>query len=500
MCGICGVWNIRADELVGSMLERMNHRGPDENGILIAEKGSLGHSRLSIMDPEHGKQPIYSEDGSRAVIANGEIYNFPALYEELKGKHTFRTKNDSEVLLHLYEEYGPKMVEKIEGMFAFCIKDGDELFVARDHIGIKPLYYGFKEDGTFLFTSELKTYDGNDYPITEFPPGTWYSSEAGFRRFYEVPYVETIDAPEEIHIREVRDCLERAVEKRLMSDVPLGTFLSGGLDSSIISALVAKRIDGLHTFSVGLPGSGDLPAAEAVADHIGSSHHTYILDPKEILAKLPDIIYHLESFDQDLVRSAVPCYFTSRMAAEYVKVIHTGEGADELFGGYTYYKDIDEEDILHRELIRSVSTLHNINLQRVDRMTMAHSLEGRVPFLDCEMIEVGQRVPAELKLKGDPPMEKWVLRKAFEHILPYEIVWRRKKQFDEGTGISEAMPALVDEVMSDAEADSIIEEYSSFSIRSKEESYYFKIFIDSFSDRKHIIENVARWAERPEFV
>ncbi|MFW5769578.1 MAG: asparagine synthase-related protein, partial [Spirochaetota bacterium] len=297
-----------------------------------------------------------------------------------------------------------------------------------------------------------------------------------------------------------RDCLERAVEKRLMSDVPLGTFLSGGLDSSIISALVAKRIDGLQTFSVGLPGSGDLPAAEAVADHIGSSHHTYILDPKEILAKLPDIIYHLESFDQDLVRSAVPCYFTSRMAAEYVKVIHTGEGADELFGGYTYYKDIDEEDILHRELIRSVSTLHNINLQRVDRMTMAHSLEGRVPFLDCEMIEVGQRVPAELKLKGDPPMEKWVLRKAFEHLLPYEIVWRRKKQFDEGTGISEAMPALVDEVMSDAEADSIIEEYSSFSIRSKEESYYFKIFIDSFSDRKHIIENVARWAERPEFV
>jgi asparagine synthase (glutamine-hydrolysing) len=500
MCGICGVWNFSADELVGSMLKRMHHRGPDENGILTAEKGSLGHSRLSIMDPEHGKQPIYSEDGSRAVIANGEIYNFPALAEELKGKHTFRTKNDSEVLLHLYEEYGPEMVEKIEGMFAFCIKDGDELFVARDHIGIKPLYYGFKEDGSFLFTSELKTYDGNDYPITEFPPGTWYRADMGFNRFYEVPYIETVDAPEDIHIQEVRSTLERAVEKRLMSDVPLGTFLSGGLDSSIISALVAKRIDGLHTFSVGLPGSGDLPAARAVADHIGSNHHTYTLDLKEILAKLPDIIYHLESFDQDLVRSAVPCYFTSRMAAEYVKVIHTGEGADELFGGYTYYKEIDEDDILHRELIRSVSTLHNINLQRVDRMTMAHSLEGRVPFLDCEMIETGQRVPAELKLKGDPPMEKWVLRKAFEHLLPEEIVWRRKKQFDEGTGISDAMPALTAEAMSDSEADSIIEEYASFGIRSREEAYYFKIFIDFFSDRKHIIDNVARWAERPEFV
>lgn len=499
MCGICGIWKEKRPGEVERMIRRMDHRGPDENGTLESEYGTLGHSRLSIMDPEHGKQPIFSEDGSRAVIANGEIYNFPKLYEQLKGKHTFRTKNDSEVLLHLYEEYGEKMLDKIEGMFAFCIADKNSLFIARDHIGIKPLYFAEKKDGSVLFTSELKTYEDHDFELKEFPPGSFYKSGGKVTSYFDVPWLRAETLPEDEHVHRLRKTLEDSVYKRLMSDVPLGTFLSGGLDSSIISALTAKRIDGLHTFVVGLPGSADLPAAQLVADHIGSNHHIYHLTKKEVMEKLPDIIYHLESFDQDLVRSAVPCYFTSKMAAEEVKVILTGEGADELFGGYTYYKEIDDEDALHAELIRSVQSLHNVNLQRVDRMTMAHSLEGRVPFLDLKMIEAGQVVPTELKLKGDPPMEKWVLRKACEDLLPYDIVWRRKTQFDEGTGIAEALPIFIDEKFSDADAKQVMENNPDVYIRSKEEAYYFKIFSDFFSEKAHIVNGVARWAERPDF-
>jgi asparagine synthase (glutamine-hydrolysing) len=499
MCGICGIWKEIRPEEVERMIRRMDHRGPDENGTLESKHGTLGHSRLSIMDPEHGRQPIFSEDGSRAVIANGEIYNFPKLYEQLKGKHTFRTKNDSEVLLHLYEEYGEKMLDKIEGMFAFCIADKDSLFMARDPIGIKPLYFAEKENGAVLFTSELKTYEKHDFKLREFPAGSYYKSGGEITSYFEIPYAETENLPEDEHIHRLRQTLEDSIYKRLMSDVPLGTFLSGGLDSSIISALAAKRIEGLHTFSVGLPGSGDLPAARLVADHIGSNHHVYHLNKEKVLKKLPDIIYHLESFDQDLVRSAVPCYFTSKMAAEEVKVILTGEGADELFGGYTYYKDIDDEEVLHRELIRSVSSLHNINLQRVDRMTMAHSLEGRVPFLDLNMIEAGQLVPAALKLRGDPPMEKWVLRKACEDLLPYDIVWRRKQQFDEGTGIAEALPLFIDEAFSDSDAKQVMDKNPKVYLRSKEEAYYFRIFSEFFSEKKHIVDNVARWAERPDF-
>lgn len=499
MCGICGIWNEQRADDVKRMVSRMHHRGPDENGVMESGTGSLGHARLSIMDPEHGKQPIYSEDRRRAVIANGEIYNFPELYEKLKHKHTFRTKNDSEVLLHLYEEYGTEMVHRIEGMYAFCIADEEKLFIGRDPIGIKPLYFAEKSDGSVLFTSELKTYEKHDFKLKEFPAGAFYSKEAGTVKYYEIPYVETVDLPEEEQIRHLRNTLERSVYKRLMSDVPLGTFLSGGLDSSIISALAAQKIEGLHTFVVGLPDSGDIAAARTVADHIGSVHHEYIMNEHEVMEKLPDIIYHLESFDQDLVRSAVPCYFTSRIAAEYVKVILTGEGADELFGGYTYYKDIDHEEVLHRELIRSVSSLHNLNLQRVDRMTMAHSLEGRVPFLDLEMIEAGQRVPVTLKLRGEPPMEKWILRKACEDLLPYDIVWRRKKQFDEGTGIADALPKFIDKVFSDSDAKEVMRNNPAVYLRSKEEAFYFTIFSDFFSDKKHIVDNVARWIERPDF-
>jgi asparagine synthase (glutamine-hydrolysing) len=286
-----------------------------------------------------------------------------------------------------------------------------------------------------------------------------------------------------------------------MSDVPLGAFLSGGLDSSLIVAL-ARRAMGrpIHTFSVGLAGSRDLEAARLVADHVGTIHHEYELTVDEVMAKLPDIIRHLESYDRDLVRSAIPCYFTSRLAAQNVKVILTGEGADELFAGYTYYKDMPNlDDVLHRELRRSVSSLHNVNLQRVDRLTMAHSIEGRVPFLDLEMIELGQEIPAALKLKGDPPVEKWILRQAFDDLLPREIVWREKEQFDEGSGTVDLLKAALRGRLSDQSTTAYARANAEAGLRCAEECYYHQVFMDVLNKPERIARNVARWADRPDW-
>ncbi|MGC9311208.1 MAG: asparagine synthase B [Sediminispirochaetaceae bacterium] len=501
MCGICGVWNSTDCTEVRSMVRRMEHRGPDEQGFHQEGKGMLGHARLSIMDPEGGQQPLCNEDGTIALVANGEIYNYPQLYDELKSRHTFRTGNDSEVILHLYEEEGPALINRLQGMFAFCIIDGPRILLARDAIGIKPLYFGRGDDGSALFTSELKSYTGDEYQLEEFPPGSTFTNTEGFSRFYHVPEPDMMkereQSPQE-YAAGLRKILERAVKRRLMSDVPVGCFLSGGLDSSIISAMVAREIPEPHTFSVGLEGSPDLRAARLVADHIGSVHHEYIIRREEIPMVLPEVVYHLESYDQDLVRSSVPTYFTARLASEYVKVILTGEGADELFGGYTYYKEIEDNGDLHEELQRSVRSLHNINLQRVDRMTMAHSLEGRVPFLDLRMIADSLRIPASLKLYGNPPIEKWVLRKACEDLLPEEIVWRPKEQFDEGTGMTDLLPELAADCFSEEEAARLMERYPSACLRSREEAYYFSFFLKRFSGSPHVMKSVARWAERPD--
>jgi asparagine synthase (glutamine-hydrolysing) len=284
-----------------------------------------------------------------------------------------------------------------------------------------------------------------------------------------------------------------------MSDVPLGAFLSGGLDSSIIAAIAKQHMDELHTFSVGIEGSRDLEAARLVSRHIGSVHHEYIFTPEEVMEKLPEMIYHLESFDQDLVRSAIPCYFCSRLAAQHVKVILTGEGADELFAGYTYYKDIDDPTELHDELRRSVESLHNVNLQRVDRLTMAHGLEGRVPFLDLDMIEMAQTIPPELKLQTDPkgkPVEKWILRKACEDLLPPEIVWRNKEQFDEGSGTVHILDDMLKEASEGFEVEQYLETHNADRLRSPEEAFYHKMLVDTFGHSRVILDNVARWDQR----
>ncbi|MGB5593778.1 MAG: asparagine synthase B [Crocosphaera sp.] len=499
MCGIAGIWGTTEQVDVKAMMNTIVHRGPDANGIFVVpnSSGILGHQRLSIMDVEGGDQPIYSNGKKQAIIGNGEIYNYPQLLLELQKKYQFLTKSDTEAILHLYEDRNITAVAELDGMFAFAIIDDNKFFAARDPIGIKPLYYSEK-DGNFWFASELKAITEFCENVEEFPPGCFFSSETGFSTYYTLPDISPdLDANVDDLIKEIRETVEASVVKRLMSDVPLGAFLSGGLDSSIIAAVAKQHKSELHTFSVGIEGSKDIKSARLVSDYLGTIHHEYIITPEEAIAKLPEIIYYLESFDQDLVRSGIPCYFTSRLAAEYVKVILTGEGADELFAGYTYYKDIPDDDTLHTELRRSVSSLHNINLQRVDRLTMAHSIEGRVPFLDLKMIELGQKVPAHLKLKGDPLVEKWILRKAFEDMLPDEIVWRKKEQFDEGSGTVDLLTETLKDIMNEEQAKQYQQQHSQTQLRSAEECYYHQIFMKAFDNPNAILSNVARWAERP---
>ncbi|MBW1668226.1 MAG: asparagine synthase B [Deltaproteobacteria bacterium] len=498
MCGIAGIWGSMDETTVKRMMGLLSHRGPDAEGIYVSpgDEGVLGHRRLSIMDPERGNQPIFSEDCSKAVIANGEIYNFPSLLPDLSRSHSFMTASDTEAILHLYEDHGPSAVEYLDGMYAFAIADDRNLFAVRDPIGIKPLYYGEK-DGAFLFASELKALAPYCNNISEFPPGTFFHSKTGFTTFYHVPEVLPQRAPVKEYIQKLRETLEQAVTKRLMSDVPLGAFLSGGLDSSIIAALARKHMDKLHTFSVGVKGSNDLEAARLVSRKLDTIHHEYVLDADEVKAKLPEIIYYLESFDQDLVRSAIPCYFTSRLAANHVKVILTGEGADELFAGYTYYKAIPGLDSLHLELRRSVASLHNLNLQRVDRMTMAHSIEGRVPFLDLQMILLGQLIPTELKLFRPSMLEKWILRKAFEDLLPADIIWREKEQFDEGSGTLELLNKTLTTAMNKTESIEYRSRYPGEKLRSSEECYYHRLFMEVFENPNPILMSVGRWSHRP---
>ena len=484
------------------MLDNMVHRGPDASGNMVFKDapGIFGHRRLSIMDPEGGDQPISNEDNTMSIIANGEIYNFPQLSKSLKENHDLKTTSDTEAVLHFYEEAGEKLVESLEGMYAFAIADGENLFIARDPVGIKPLYYADTENG-FYFASELKPLASISDDIHEFPPGTYYHSKRGFKKFYNLPRKEINEKPVEDNIKILRQTLEKVVESHLMSDVPLGVFLSGGLDSSITTALSRKIIGKpIHSFSVGIDNSPDLEAARMLSLRLDTIHHEYLITVDEVMKKLPEIIYYLESFDQDLVRSAIPTYFTARMASENVKVVLSGEGADELFAGYSYYKDLEVDDeIMQDELRRSVSTLHNVNLQRVDRLTMAHSIEARVPFLDRETIDISLQIPARYKLYGKPPVEKWILRKAVEDLLPEEITWRKKEQFDEGSGIVDFIEEEIESRFSNSEAERHRKEFPTVNLRSTEECYYHKIFMDVFDHPETIMKNVGRWAERPSY-
>ena len=504
MCGIAGIWgNIDdSDESkVQQMIATQRHRGPDGHGVHVSLKqGVLGHTRLAIMDPAQGRQPVYNEDHSSTLVANGMVYNHPQLRRRLDNHHQFTSNSDSETILHLCEDHGLSTPRLLDGMFAFAVAREGRLLLARDRIGIKPLYYGqqIRDDGaeTLCFASELKALTPLTENIKEFPPGTLYDSESGFHTYYEVPDRPPLELDVRSHIRRVRETITAAVEKRLLSDVPLGAFLSGGLDSSIIAAVAKQYMPELHTFSVGIEGSRDLAAARRVARHIGSVHHEYIYTANEVIENLPEILYHLESFDQDLVRSAIPTWFCARMASDYVRVILTGEGADELFAGYTYHKSITDDDALHEELRRSITCLHNINLQRVDRMTMRHAIEARVPFLDTDAIAMAQTVPSRIKLhRGDDGrrIEKWVLRKAFEDLLPADIVWRNKEQFDEGSGMVDMLPAVLQRVAAGIDTEAYQARFKADQLRSNEECYYHSLLIQQFDQPQAVLDNVGRW-------
>ena len=378
-------------------------------------------------------------------------------------------------------------------MFAFVIADGEDVYAARDPVGIKPLYVA-EDDGRLLFASELKAFPEGIRQAREFPPGTWFHSRTGFHQYFALSDpASTLHASADASTvaLAVRTAIEDAVHKRLMSDVPVGAFLSGGLDSAIITAIARRHVSELHTFTVGFDESDDLEAARFVSRVLGTIHHEYVLDENEIVEKLPAILYHLESFDVDLVRSAIPCYFTARLASDHVKVVLTGEGADELFAGYAYYKDYaNRATTLQDELRRSVGVMHDVNLQRVDRMTMAHSVEGRVPFLDLSMIDLAFRIPPELKLypaPGPSATEKWILRKACEDLVPAEIVWRKKAQFDEGSGVAERMRVISDELVGEDEPAS--------PTRSREEQVYQDIFVRQFSNPRLLESLVRHWAD-----
>lgn len=494
MCGIIGAYG-QKHNLV-DQLELMRHRGPDGLDITNRRDVSLGHTRLAIVDVDNGQQPMKHPDREVWLIANGEIYNHRDLRRRLPD-FDYQTASDSEVILALYERYGAAGVQHLDGMFAFALASEDELVLARDPLGIKPLYYGWNEN-TLFFGSEIKAMQHLVDHIEEFPPGHWYSSKTGFQRYYDVIDVAreadtTADAvpnPEAI-----QHTLRRAVRKRLMSDVPLGVFLSGGLDSSIIAGLVSEELEDVHSFAVGYAeASEDIKYARKVAEHLGTIHHEYIYTTEEMIEALPDVIYHLESFDPSLVRSAVPNYFLARLARQHVTVVLSGEGADELYAGYEYYKHIDDDEALHQELANATSTLYSCNLLRCDRMTMAHSLEARVPFLDTDFIQLSFNVPVEQKIYGEEAVEKWVLRKAFEDIIPAEVAWRVKSQFSKGAGSSHVFEHIAAQTISDdafiqARRDAYIE--CGQWLASKEELYYYRVFRQFFSAKAASL--VQRW-------
>lgn len=493
MCGIVAVYGDNASRwspYLDTMLNRLSHRGPDDQGTYVNSHIALGQKRLSIIDVAGGRQPIFSEDGRKCIICNGEIYNHLALRNELS-QHRFRTNSDTEVLLHLFEEEGEESVSRLDGMFAFVLYDGRDILVARDPLGIKPLYEGHK-DGCLFFASEVKALEGVVDSIQEFPPGHYYSSKSGLVQYYNIPQISRYEEDIDSITVMLRQKLTNAVRKRLMSDVPLGVFLSGGIDSSIITAVAREHFDRLHSFSVGMEGATDLLYARKVADFLKTDHHEYIYSRDEVMKVLPRVIYHLESFDPPLVRSAIPTYFVSRLAGDYVKVILTGEGSDEVFAGYHYFKQIDDEGALSQESARIVSSLHNINLQRVDRATMAQSIEGRVPFLDLDFVEYAMAIDPRLKLTGKDRMEKWLLRKAFAGYLPDEVLWRSKMEFADGCGSAQLIDDLAETEISDAEFESWRRSPEHTPISSKEELYYLKLF-QSFFGTEGLAQITGRW-------
>lgn len=506
MCGIVCAFNLKqkTEDLRPQILEmakKIRHRGPDWSGIYSNDKVIMAHERLAIVDPASGKQPLLSEDKNLVLAANGEIYNHRDLRKQLKTVYNFQTESDCEVILALYKEKGVCFLDDLNGIFGFAIYDvvEDEYLVARDHMGIIPLYIGWDQNGTFYVASELKALEGVCAKIELFPPGHYLSSKDGkLVKWYSREWT-AFDAVKENKtcIAEIKEALEAAVHRQLMSDVPYGVLLSGGLDSSITSAIAKKysqkRIETddaseawwpqLHSFSVGLEGSPDLAAAKKVAAHIGTVHHEIKFTIQEGLDAIRDVIYQLETYDVTTVRASTPMYLMARVIKSMgIKMVLSGEGADELFGGYLYFHKAPNAKEFHEETVRKLSKLHQYDCLRANKSLAAWGIEGRVPFLDKEFIDVAMKINPQDKMINGERMEKWVLRKAFEDMLPESVAWRQKEQFSDGVGYS-WIDTLKEVVAAEVTDEQLANAKYKFPIQtptSKEEFYYRSIFAEHF--------------------
>ena len=506
MCGIVCAFDLKdkSEALRPQLLEmskKVRHRGPDWSGIYSNDKAILAHERLSIVDPVSGKQPLFSEDRKLVLAANGEIYNHRELRKQFEGNYNFQTESDCEIILALYKKKGVEFIDEMNGIFGFALYDADkdEYFVARDHMGIIPLYIGWDENGTFYVASELKALEGVCTKIELFPPGHYLSSKDGkYTKWYNREWTD-FDAVKEnqTSIDELHDALEAAVHRQLMSDVPYGVLLSGGLDSSVTSAIAKKyaekRIESddtqaawwpqLHSFSVGLKGSPDLAAAQLVADHIGTVHHEIEFTIQEGLDAIKDVIYNLETYDITTIRASTPMYLMARVIKSMgVKMVLSGEGADELFGGYLYFHKAPNAREFHEETVRKLDKLHMYDCLRANKSLAAWGIEGRVPFLDKEFMDVAMRINPDDKMINGERMEKWVIRKAFESYLPESVTWRQKEQFSDGVGYSwiDTLKEVVDSEVTDEQLKNAKYKFPIQTPTSKEEFYYRSIFTKHF--------------------
>ena len=506
MCGIVCAFELKqkSEDLRPQILEMsktIRHRGPDWSGIYSNDKAILAHERLAIVDPASGKQPLFSEDKKLILAANGEIYNHRELRKQFKGTYQFQTESDCEVILALYREKGVDFLDDMNGIFGFAIYDveKDEYFIARDHMGIIPLYIGWDQNGTFYVASELKALEGVCTKIELFPPGHYMSSKDGeLVRWYKRDWTEYEAVKDnETSIAEIKEALEAAVHRQLMSDVPYGVLLSGGLDSSVTSAIAKKyaqmRIESddtseawwpqLHSFSVGLEGSPDLAAAQKVADHIGTVHHEIKFTIQEGLDAIRDVIYKLETYDITTIRASTPMYLMARVIKSMgIKMVLSGEGADELFGGYLYFHKAPNAKEFHEETVRKLSKLHMYDCLRANKSLAAWGIEGRVPFLDKEFMDVAMRINPKDKMINGERMEKWVVRKAFEDMLPESVAWRQKEQFSDGVGYSwiDTLKDIVAQEVTDEQLANAKYKFPIQTPTTKEEFYYRSIFAEHF--------------------
>lgn len=508
MCGIAGIFNIKIQsrELRSKALQmarKIRHRGPDWSGIYCGGSAILAHERLSIVDPQSGGQPLYSPDRKLVLAVNGEIYNHRDIRARYAGRYEFQTGSDCEVILALYRDKGIHFLEDLNGIFAFALYDEekDEYLIARDPIGVIPLYIGKDSEGHIYFGSELKALEGFCDEYEPFLPGHYYHSKEGkMKRWYTRDWMDYEKVAKEngtSPCRQIHDALEEAVHRQLMSDVPYGVLLSGGLDSSVISAIAkkyaAKRIetDGasdawwpqLHSFAVGLKGAPDLVKAREVAEYIGTVHHEINYTLQEGLDAIRDVIYFIETYDVTTVRASTPMYLLARVIKSMgIKMVLSGEGADEIFGGYLYFHKAPDARAFHEETVRKLSKLHLYDCLRANKSLAVWGVEGRVPFLDKEFLDVAMRLAPEVKMAPGKVIEKKVVREAFESLLPVSVAWRQKEQFSDGVGYSwiDTLKEVTAAAVSDEQMAHAAERFPVHPPMNKEEYYYRSIFEEHF--------------------